>query len=80
MPRLWHDGLDHLLPRLDNHFPIGYCYIMFKEIILPLTVLLLIVVVIALAGAALSTWLFQSECAAEGGTYSVEGFTAWCRY
>lgn len=51
-----------------------------KEIILPLIVLVLIVVAFATLATGVWTWQLSNECAGNGGTFTVEGTMAWCRY
>lgn len=53
---------------------------MFKEIVLPVSFWVLVVLVIVAVLTGVEVWHFSSECAAKGGTYSNEGMTAWCRY
>lgn len=46
----------------------------------PLLLLLLAVVLVALALTGAHLYIFSGECASAGGTFSVEGTSAWCRY
>lgn len=53
---------------------------MFKEIILPLIIIVSAVVAVSFGLTGVWTWQLSNECVANGGTFSVEGWTAWCRY
>jgi hypothetical protein len=52
----------------------------FKEIVLPVLLLVLAVVAIAATLTVVTMFHDAAECASNGGTSSVEGFTQWCRY
>lgn len=53
---------------------------MLKSTILPIFVLVLIVVAIAFAVTGVTVWDFANDCAAQGGTFSIDGPVANCRY
>jgi hypothetical protein len=53
---------------------------MFKSTILPLTLMLLAIVAIASTLTGVYLWDFSQDCGTQGGNFSVEGGTAWCRF
>lgn len=53
---------------------------MFKEIVLPVSMWVLVVLAIVSVLTGFYVWDFANDCAASGGTYSTEGTTAWCSY
>lgn len=53
---------------------------MFKETILPIVLIVLVVVAVAFAITGVYLWDFSGDCTGNGGTFSIEGGTAWCRY
>lgn len=53
---------------------------MFRSIALPVLSILFVILAVVAVGTVAAVAQAQSECDATGGTFSVEGGTAWCRY
>jgi hypothetical protein len=51
-----------------------------QSILLPIVSIVLLVLFVSSLATYVYMLDFSHDCASQGGTYSTEGWTGWCRY